>query len=253
MAAMQPRRRLLAIHGVLVLIALGLHRPVLGVQASPINAGCYIAAPGACSIHVDPFTIVVSSGKRLTSFKLLASGSPIYQFATDQSNPPLGTYVPSATKMDYAVTCGRTYDVTLQAKDSGDATSVQVGSVTGLVCPTGDGWLSWIPTASTGKGTSRQRGSVTFNGVANAQGGVTQVTFEYGTTTAYGRTATATPSGFSDSADHQVSATIVGLVSNGTYHYRVVTQNAQGITYGADQVVRASGVNLVPILMLLLD
>jgi hypothetical protein len=231
----------------------GLNRAAFGVQTSPINAGCYIAEPGKCLIHVDPFAIKVTPGRTLSSFKLLASGTPIYQLATDVSNPPIGNYTPSASKMDFAVSCGQSYTLALSAKDSGDASYIQIGSTPPLACPDGAGWLSWIPKASTERGISRAKGSVSLRGIANAQGGLTQVTFQYGKTSAYGQEVTAAPSGFADATNHNVSAVVTGLDINGTYHFRIVVQNSLGTVYGQDQVVKASGVNLVPIYMLLLD
>lgn len=230
-----------------------LNRPVFGVQSSPINAGCYIAEPGKCLIHVDPFTIHVTPGKTLSSFRLLASGKPIYQFATDVSSPPVGNYTSSASKLDFAVSCGQSYSLALSAKDSGDVGYVQIGSTPALTCPDGAGWLKWIPKASTARGTSRARGSVSLNGIVNAQGETTQITFQYGKTAAYGQEVTATPSGFTDATSHNVSALVTGLEANSSYHFRIVVQNSIGTVYGQDQVIKASGVNLVPIYMLLLD
>ena len=226
--------------------------PALAVQSSPINAGCYIAAPGKCMIHVDPITIRVTSGQKLSSFKLLASGSPIYQFSTDISNPPAGNYSPSISAVDFAVTCGQSYVLALSARDSGDASFVQIGSTPSLTCPDGTGWLTWRPVANTRMGSSRTRGSATFRGLVNAQGGASQVTFEYGTTTAYGQQVAGTPTGFSDTTDRIVSAVVTGLDPTRLYHFRIVVQNSQKTVNNADQVIRPAGVSLAPILILLL-
>lgn len=60
----------------------------------------------------------------------------------------------------------------------------------------------------------------------------TTVTFEYGTSTSYGNTVTASESPVTDSGT--VSAEITGLSSNTRYYYRVKAENALGVTYGAD-------------------
>ena len=43
------------------------------IYASPVHAGCYIAAPSDCRIHVEPFTINIQSGSKLDYFQLWAS------------------------------------------------------------------------------------------------------------------------------------------------------------------------------------
>jgi len=73
--------------------ALALPAPALAIFASPVQAGCYIVAPGQCRIHTDPFTINVASGKKLVFFKLVLVTIPggtqtvVYQSHKDQSNP----------------------------------------------------------------------------------------------------------------------------------------------------------------------
>jgi phosphodiesterase/alkaline phosphatase D-like protein len=90
------------------------------------------------------------------------------------------------------------------------------------------------PTAATGTASSVGSTSATLNGTVNANNGSTTVTFEYGETTGYGRTATADQSPVTGSTDTAVSANVSSLNPNTTYHFRVVGQNASGTTYGAD-------------------
>jgi phosphodiesterase/alkaline phosphatase D-like protein len=68
----------------------------------------------------------------------------------------------------------------------------------------------------------------------NANSDSTTVTFEYGVTTAYGTTVTADQSPVTGNTNTAVSKVLTGLASNTTFHYRVVGQNANGTTYGAD-------------------
>ncbi len=105
------------------------------VFSSPINGGCYIAAPGDCRIHIDPFTINVASGKTLTRYTIFANGTPIYDFRTDVSNPPLNNYSPSLVMQDFAATCGQTYTVNMIAQDSGDPNPLNAGQIENIVCP----------------------------------------------------------------------------------------------------------------------
>ncbi|MBL9144408.1 MAG: choice-of-anchor D domain-containing protein [Verrucomicrobiaceae bacterium] len=75
----------------------------------------------------------------------------------------------------------------------------------------------------------------TLNGTVNAVGGSATVTFEYGLTTGYGSTVTATPSPVTGSSATSVSAALTGLAPGTTYHYRLTATSAGGTTTGADQ------------------
>jgi phosphodiesterase/alkaline phosphatase D-like protein len=99
------------------------------------------------------------------------------------------------------------------------------------------------PTVTTGSATNIGYNSATLNGTVNANNGSTTVTFEYGETTAYGRTVPADQSPVTGSTDTAVSVNITSLNSNITYHFRVVGQNASGTTYGADMTFTTNPAN----------
>lgn len=107
------------------------------VFASPINAGCYIAGPDDCRIHVDPFTININdgAGARLVQFDLYANGTVIYSFRTDVSNPPATDYTPSAVALDFAATCGVVYTVNVVGRDTLDANPLNLGQTAPFTCP----------------------------------------------------------------------------------------------------------------------
>jgi len=116
------------------------------IYASPIHAGCYVAAPGQCRIHADPFTISVTSGKKLLYFSLVAIRMPgaiqttIYNFKTDQSNPAPSsgsTYTPTLVTQDFAAACGASYEVSLQGQDTGDSSAFNLGCTGIFTCPAG--------------------------------------------------------------------------------------------------------------------
>ena len=111
----------------------------MAIYASPINAGCYIAAPGQCKIHVEPITISLATGARLVFYRVLANTNVIYNFKPDQSNPPPATgstYSPSVVMQDFAATCGGTYTIYLQGQDSLDPNAFNLGGTTPITCPT---------------------------------------------------------------------------------------------------------------------
>lgn len=91
-----------------------------------------------------------------------------------------------------------------------------------------------LPTATTNTASNTSATGATLNGTVNANNASTTVTFEYGTTTAYGTTVTADQSPVTGTTDTAVSRAITGLTPGTTYHYRVVGQNAFGTTNGGD-------------------
>jgi FKBP-type peptidyl-prolyl cis-trans isomerase 2 len=77
--------------------------------------------------------------------------------------------------------------------------------------------------------------SATLKGAVAANYSSTTVTFEYGTTSAYGLTVNATPGTVTGATDYvQVSGGITGLSKSTTYHFRVKAVNSFGTTYGSD-------------------
>lgn len=112
------------------------------VFSGPINGGCYLETPTSCRIHVDNWQpIVPDTGRALLGFQLVAqadgagTGAVLYDFRTDVSNPPSGSYLPSLVKQDFAARCGVTYHLTLRAQDTGDLSLEEVGRTTPFRCP----------------------------------------------------------------------------------------------------------------------
>jgi uncharacterized protein (TIGR02145 family) len=94
--------------------------------------------------------------------------------------------------------------------------------------------LGSSPTANIALATNINVTSATLNGSVNANHLSTVVTFEYGTSTSYGNTATATQSPVTNNTNTNVSATITGLTGGTIYHYRVKAVNALGTTMSND-------------------
>lgn len=92
--------------------------------------------------------------------------------------------------------------------------------------------LGQAPIAITQDATNILTTSATLNGSVNANYLSTAVFFEYGTTTNYGQTTTATPSPISGNSNTLVSASISSLTTSLTYNFRVKAVNEQGTTYG---------------------
>jgi len=73
-----------------------------------------------------------------------------------------------------------------------------------------------------------------LNGTVNANNTSTVVSFEWGTTTAYGNTIAATPGTLTGYVVNPVQASLTGLTWGTTYHYRCKGVNSAGTSYGTD-------------------
>ena len=113
------------------------------IFASPVHGGCYIAGPSECRIHVEPFTINIQTSTKLALFRLVAiqmgtgAQTVIYDWRPDQSNPapPSGTtYTPSLVAQDFAATCGKSYEISLQGKDTSDTNVFNLGLTGQFTC-----------------------------------------------------------------------------------------------------------------------
>src|SRR6476620_2857371 len=90
-----------------------------------------------------------------------------------------------------------------------------------------------IPVVTTNAATLIASFSATLNGSLNPHGLTTTVSFQYGTTTAYGSTTpmrTKTGSTYRD-----IAANISGLSPNTLYHFRTVATNSAGTRFGGDR------------------
>jgi len=94
--------------------------------------------------------------------------------------------------------------------------------------------LAAVPTATTTAATGITTSGATLNGSVNANNASTVVTFEYGLTTSYGTSVTATQSPVTGTSATAVSYDLTGLVPNTTYHFRVNGVNTAGTTNGTD-------------------
>jgi len=89
------------------------------------------------------------------------------------------------------------------------------------------------PTATTGAATDVTATTVTLTGTVDPNKEATSYWFEYGTTVGYGAQTAAADAG-PGNAPKAVSASVSGLATSTTYHFRLVARNASGTVAGAD-------------------
>ena len=92
------------------------------------------------------------------------------------------------------------------------------------------------PSVVTDPATSITQTAATLNGTVNPNNSSATVTFEFGTTTAYGQIFTADESPVTGSSNTPVTYGAASLTTNTIYHYRAVGTNANGTTNGLDQM-----------------
>jgi TonB-dependent SusC/RagA subfamily outer membrane receptor len=91
-----------------------------------------------------------------------------------------------------------------------------------------------VPFVTTQPPTNVHAKTVTLNGLVNPNDVSAVVTFEYGTTTSYGKKITAVQNPVTSAHSSKVSADISDLITGETYHYRVIATNSFGSTLGKD-------------------
>ncbi len=101
------------------------------------------------------------------------------------------------------------------------------------------------PAVSTGGASKADASSAVLSAIVNPEAQSTTYYFQFGTTTAYGLETVPVSVG-SGTANVYVHRHPQGLIANTTYHYRVVAQNAAGISYGADRTIRTTGPTQTP-------
>lgn len=125
------------------------------------------------------------------------------------------------------LTCNTLYHYRVNGANSAGTTNGSDATFTTSAC---------VPTVTTNAATAVLTTGATLNGTVSSNGASTTVTFDYGLTTGYGSTATATASPLAANAvNTAVSAAVTGLTCGTTYHFRVNGVNSAGTTNGGDQ------------------
>lgn len=94
--------------------------------------------------------------------------------------------------------------------------------------------LGQVPSATTQQATGVTSTTAILQGIINPNNLSTTVSFEYGTTSSYGQTITATQSPITGNSDTNVNAELSGLLPATIYHFRIQAINSLGTVYGND-------------------
>lgn len=102
-----------------------------------------------------------------------------------------------------------------------------------------------LPVVTTSPATLIASFSATLNGSLDPHGLTTTVSFQYGTTAAYGST-TPVQTQFGDTY-RNIAANISGLSANTLYHFRIVAMNSGGTRFGTDRTFTTLSVTGLPV------
>jgi len=116
--------------------------------------------------------------------------------------------------------------------------AVAVGAATGVFVSAAA--AAGSPSVTTGSTSSITSSGATVGGTVNPNGEATTYAFQYGTTSGFGHETTLTSAGSGNTAA-TVSASITGLISGTTYHYRIIALNGSGTATGGDLTFKTTG------------
>jgi hypothetical protein len=112
-----------------------------------------------------------------------------------------------------------------------------------VAAPAAQAVASPAPTVTTGGVSSVAYSSAILYGNVNAHGLLTNYSFQYGPTGAYGAQSPLAPAG-NGTSSVKVSQAIVGLQAGTTYHYRIVASGPGGTVKGAGRTFKTPKVPL---------
>ncbi|MEI6684045.1 MAG: GEVED domain-containing protein, partial [Bacteroidota bacterium] len=90
------------------------------------------------------------------------------------------------------------------------------------------------PTVTTSSPSNITGTTADVNGIINANGTSTGASFDYGLTDSYGLNIAASPNPVTGNSDTPITASLIGLAGNTTYHYRVAGTTVNGTYNGGD-------------------
>ena len=190
--------------------------------ATPLSRSFVSAAPSITTLSVSTYTATTADmGGNVTADNGIAVTERGVVYSSTDNTPSIGEAVTqvangsgtgSFSETVFGLVASTTYYVRAYAINSGGTSYGALVSFTTRAA---------APTATTLAASSISSTTATLNGSVNANNASSTVTFEYGTTTFYGTSVTATPNTVTGTSSTSVSAGITGLTPNTTYHYRV--------------------------------
>ena len=149
---------------------------------------------------------------------------------------PSGTFTIPDTQASAVLTINVSKDVIVESDEGFTVTLSNPAAGYSLTTSTASSTITNDDAASatSGAATAISTTTATLNGVVNANGASTTVSFDYGTTNTFGTNVAATPPTVNGTADTPISLALSGLTPNTTYFFRVKAVNSGGTTNATD-------------------
>jgi len=215
------------------LAALLVVAPLAAIGAGSAAAATAPSAATGPVNSVGPTTATVTGSVNpngtATTWRVEYGTSTSYGSTTAAVNAGSGTATVPVSASLTGLKAGTTYHYRVVATSSAGTGRGADGILT----------TSAAPQVVTGTVTNVTPSSATLNGTVDPSGRATTWFFEYGTSTGYG-TKTAVKDAGSGTGAVSVSASISGLTTGRTYHYRLTATSDAGTSHGSDQTFVAS-------------
>ncbi len=206
---------------------------------------------GAFEFGNDPFVLTltansITSGSATITGSTNPAGSTVYTYFDWGTTDSYGNSVvaspsvasgSSTTPIQTGLT-GLDYGTTYHYR----ARVIRTDGMTGYGADSIFTTLPLAPSVITTAATDITAYSASLNGTVNPNGGITGVNIEWGLTTAYGTTISATPGTINGFTPINVTGAITDLTPYTTYHFRVVATNTSGTIYGNDMEFSTSAI-----------
>jgi hypothetical protein len=159
-----------------------------------------------------------------TSFHFDYGTTPSYGLTTAPQSRTGNTYLNVSANVS-SLTANATYHFRIVASNSAGTSTGGDKTFTTLTA-------TGAPVVTTNAATNVTASSATLNGSLDPHGLTTNVSFQYGTTTSYGRTTPMQSQ--TGNTYRNITASIGALTAHTTYHFRIVATNSAGTRLGTD-------------------
>ena len=215
-----------------------------GVATVPSGSSGSGEPTGANSVGVVGGDRLVGAGRYLDSglsdvgvWGLGTNGASAFATTTPTGADGRGLAIDSSGRI---LVAGADLSPSGVAQDGLVARYLGFGPPPGATNVCGGGATPQPPTVTTGDASDVGQSSATVSGTVNPNGEDTTYHFDYGTSTSYGQSTGSSGAG-SGSAAVPATASLTGLDSGTTYHYRLVAANDAGTTPGGDRTFTTAG------------
>jgi len=175
-------------------------------------------------------SVINDGGAKIISTGICWGIQPNPSLSDTKTSDPVG--IAQFTSNLVGLQAGTTYHVRAYASNSvGTGYGADINFTT----------LGQIPSSLTQAATSISVNEATLNGSVNPNHVSTTVSFEYGTSTAYGSTVVPMQNNLIGNEIISVSAKATDLLPGKLYHFRIKTENSIGIALGEDMTFTTGG------------